>query len=228
VRIERDPANATITYRRTEETAQRNVAENQLRLPEGTYVFSGRAVGYTPRSVNVTVRAEEMVTADLRLPAVVTKKETPVDPMEKYWVKGVWSPPEDGWYIHKGEGFLAAAHSGPASILFSALLPESGVFNRHKLVWAVNYIDDRNYVRYELTDKEMTIRSLKDGHGAKTPVKMVKAGTTYTIRLDWRAGSISVSVNGEAMGELKGEFEGGKFGFLGNKEVRMSNFRLEP
>lgn len=49
------------------------------------------------------------------------------------------------------------------------------------------------------------------------------------IRLVWSGGPIRIraKINGATIEEIKGEFQGGKFGFLGNKEVRMRNFRLE-
>jgi hypothetical protein len=58
-------------------------------------------------------------------------------------------------------------------------------------------------------------------------LKVVKAGETLSIRLEWRAESITVMRNGEVVQSLKGRFQAGRFGFLGNKEARVSNFRLE-
>jgi serine/threonine-protein kinase len=179
----------------------------------------------------VAVRADDAVTAEYRLPPVGTKIEKPVDPMEKYWAKGVWSPPDPNrWYVHRGEAFLGAAHMGPAIIEFAAILSESGVFKGHKLIWAANYTDNRNYVKFELTEKDLTFTSIKDKDKRgtiKKPVKAVEAGAPYSIRLDWRANSITVSINGNIILEKAGDFQGGQFGFLGNKEVTMANFMLE-
>jgi hypothetical protein len=113
-------------------------------------------------------------------------------------------------------------------IQFAAMLPESGILKSHKLVWAANYIDNHNYVRFELTETELTIKPMKDKKDAlKAPVKVVQPGEPCSIRLDWRANSITISVNGKMILETPGNFQGGQFGFLGNKEIRMGNFRLE-
>jgi hypothetical protein len=100
--------------------------------------------------------------------------------------------------------------------------------SKHKLVWATNYVDTRNYLRYELNDKNLTIRTFKNGKGGKSTSKAVKQAGNYGIRLEWLPDSITVKINGDTIQEIKGEFQGGKFGFLQNKEVKMLNFRLEP
>jgi serine/threonine-protein kinase len=229
VRVQRDPSTSVVYYRRIDETAARLVTDNQLSLPEGTYVFSAAATGYAPVSANVVVRAEDSITPDLRLSAISRQPPPPAtDTMAQFWEKGSWTQPQPhSWYVHLGEAFIGVNHNGPAIIEFSAMLEESGFLKNHKLIWATNWVDNRNYLKYELTAKELTITSVKDGKNAKLPVKPVKLAETYSIRLEWRTDSITVKINGETIQGPKGEYQAGRFGFLGNKEVRMSNFRLE-
>jgi hypothetical protein len=99
------------------------------------------------------------------------------------------------------------------------------------LVWVANYIDNRNYVKFELTEKELNItpffKDKKDKKDTiKGPVNVAQPGAPYSIRIDWLANSITVSVNGMMVREIAGDFQGGQFGFLGNKEVKMANFMV--
>jgi hypothetical protein len=147
--------------------------------------------------------------------------------MGSSWEKGLWTQSQD-WYVHKGDSFIGVTRPGPATIEFVAALSDSGILGTgHKLVWATSYLNNRNYVRYELSDKNLTITTFKDGRGVKSTPKSVKPVAKYAIRLEWRPDSIMVNINGETIAEVKGEFQGGRFGFLQNKEVRMQNFRLE-
>jgi len=225
VSIQREPASSVVTYRRTNDTVEKTAAENQLTLPEGTYLFTATAPGHLSNSLTVVVRAEETAPADLRLSAVA--QPVPSDPMGSSWEKGLWTQSQD-WYVHKGDSFIGVTRPGPATIEFVAALSDSGILGTgHKLVWATSYLNNRNYVRYELSDKNLTITTFKDGRGVKSTPKSVKPVAKYAIRLEWRPDSIMVNINGETIAEVKGEFQGGRFGFLQNKEVRMQNFRLE-
>ena len=82
-------------------------------------------------------------------------------------------------------------------------------------------------MRYELTEKNLTISMVREGKGDKMPSKPVKPAANYVIHLECRPDVLRVRINGEDLEELKGEFRSCKFGFLGNKEVRIQNFRLE-
>jgi hypothetical protein len=232
VRIQRDPTNSVVTYRRTDESAERTLGQNQLSLPEGAYLFTAKAPDYLPLSMNVIVRADEVVPVDLRLTPIRRQDTTAttVNSME-FWPKGTWEQPQArDWYVHRGEAFLGITRSGPATIEFDAPLSESGVLGTgHRLVWATNYVDARNYIKYELNAKNLTVATIKDGKpvkDGKVP-KPVKTAASYKIQLKWRADSITVKINEETIEEIRGDIQGGKFGFLQNKEVRMLNFRLE-
>jgi hypothetical protein len=229
VRIRRDPADSVVTYRRTDETAEKT-AGNQLTLPEGTYLFTAKVPDYVSQTVNVVVRADEVAPVDLSLTSIPKQRAAAaVNPMEAFWPKGVWEQPQArNWFEHRGEAFLGITRSGPGTVEFDAPLSESGVLGTgRRLVWATNYVDARNYTRYELNGRNLTITTLKDGKAAKSPPKAVKPAGTYPIRLEWRADSITVKINDETVDEIKGQFQGGKFGFLQNKEVRMQNFRWD-
>jgi serine/threonine-protein kinase len=231
VRIQRDPIHSVVTYRRTDESAEKTAGQNQLSLPEGAYVFTAKAPDYLPLTSNVVVRADEVVPVDLRLmPIRKQDGAPPVNPMETLWPKGAWEQPQTrDWFEHRGEAFLGVTRSGPGTITFDAPLSESGVFGTgRKLVWATNYVDARNYTRYELNGKNLTITTIKEGRSTKSSPKAVKPAASYSVRLEWQADSITVKINGATIEEINGEFQAGKFGFLQNKEVRMLNFRLEP
>jgi hypothetical protein len=179
------------------------------------------------------VRADETALADLSLTTLPRQRAADpapaVNPIEAFWPKGAWEQPQArDWFEHKGEAFLGITRSGPGTIEFDAPLSESGVLGTgRRLVWATNYVDARNYTRYELNGKNLTITTTKDGKAIKSAPKAVKPAASYPIRLEWRADSITVKIDGATIDEIKGEFQGGKFGFLQNKEVRMQNFRWE-
>jgi eukaryotic-like serine/threonine-protein kinase len=234
VQIQKDPADAAVSYRKKGETAEQTTVESSLSLPEGDYEFTARSPNYQPRTVPVQVRAEEAAQADLRLVAMTRTPAAAIssNPMEAFWPKGLWELPDPrGWYIHRGDVFIGATRSGPALIGFDALLTEGGGLVRsHKLVWASSYRDAQNYVRYELNEKNLSVKVI-GGKKENLPAKPVEKSLTYRVLIDWRSDSITVRIGGETAAEIKGspgEFSDGKFGFLGNKDVQIQNFRIEP
>ena len=230
VQIQKDPSDAVISYRKVGDTAELPVPGTVLNLPEGNYEFIARANGYAPGGFRVPVRADETINVDFKLTANVKTPVAPTNPMESLWSKGAWDLDSQGWYIHQGDGFLGVARPGPAVIQFDALLTESGGFVKsHKIIWATNYRSPQDYLRFELSDKNLTIKrigDLKENH----PQKPVAKSAYYRVQIDWRSDSITVRVGGTVIDEIKGapgEYSEGKFGFLGNKEVQIQNFRLQ-
>jgi len=182
----------------------------------------------------VQIRSDETTTVELKLAAGAAKAPVVVaasNPMEAFWPKGQWELPDPrGWFIHRGDAFLGLTRSGPAVIEFDALLTESGgLVKSHKLVWATNYRSPQDYLRFELNEKNLSIKrvgDLKENH----PQKAVPKSLFYRVRLEWRSDSITVNIGGTAIDEIKGapgEYSEGKFGFLGNKEIQIQNFRVE-
>ncbi|HUA20137.1 MAG TPA: protein kinase [Bryobacteraceae bacterium] len=231
VQIQKDPADAVITYRKVGDAAELPVPGTVLNLPEGTYEFIARANGYSPGGFRVPVRAEETTNVDFKLTALARTPVVPTNSMEALWPKGAWTLPDpNGWYIHRGDGFLGVTRPGPAVIQFDALLSESGGFVKsHKIIWATNYNGPQDYLRFELSDKNLTIKrigEIKENH----PQKTVPKSETYRIQIDWRSDSIAVRIGGTVIDEIKGapgEYSQGRFGFLGNKDVQIQNFRLQ-
>ena len=100
----------------------------------------------------------------------------------------------------------------------------------HKLIWATNYRGPQDYLRYELTEKNLSIKTIGSKKENRPPKVVPKNLSYYRILLEWRSDSIAVKVDDKTIDEIKGspgEFSEGKFGFLGNKEVQIQNFHIE-
>jgi hypothetical protein len=232
VQISKDPPDATITYRKVGDAAEQQTAETSLSLPEGEYEMSAKAPSYGTRTARIQVKSEENTAVEFRL-APATKGSLAVTPIMDAWPKGEWALPEllRGWYMHRGEAFTGITRSGPAIIGFDALLTESGGLVRsHKLIWATNYRGPQDYLRYELTEKNLSIKTIGSKKENRPPKVVPKNLSYYRILLEWRSDSIAVKVDDKTIDEIKGspgEFSEGKFGFLGNKEVQIQNFHIE-
>ena len=67
IRLARNPASATITYRRGDETESHEARGNQIDLPPGSYVFSASAPGFTESTSRIQLAAGESRDLDFTL-----------------------------------------------------------------------------------------------------------------------------------------------------------------
>jgi hypothetical protein len=229
VNLKRFPLESVITYAKVGDPNWRTVNAGQLTLPEGDYEFSATAgPEYVTSKKTIAVKAGEEVSLDLTL----SRAAPAGDPMDRLWGAGVWhleSP--NGWYLlRKGDTFLD--RSGSADIHFQALLSEGGFIRKRRLTWVTNFVQGGdNQIRYELTENHITVTVTKNGQDTKVLSAPVTKKTDYAVDLECRSERILVKIGGVTAGVVQQtgllRVNPGKFGFVGNKEVRVANFRWE-
>ncbi len=150
LRIEATPAppETRLTLRREGEAADRPVGETMMQLPEGTYRVTGSANGYQAGSATARVTAGRTATATLALRRVEAPKpvvKLPVLTLADWEKTGGWTR----------EGPLLVRRGG--NVVVAPLAPMAGSYNftillqrGSRLEWLLNYVDDRNYVQYQL------------------------------------------------------------------------------
>jgi len=225
VTILKNVPGAVVSYTKAGENTNSQVNANSLDLPEGNYVFTATAPRYLDAEAQVAVSAGEQSSVDLKLAPVPVIE---IHGIEAAWGKKFVQPAPGDWYIHKGDGFVGLSRSTPGMIEFTAPLIKSGTFGHEKLIWATNFRDTNNYVRYELDHKELKITKVSGIERTSIATLSVAHAAIYTVKLDCLPDTITISVNGAGAKRLP--LDGSSdvrdiFGFLGNREVRLFDFK---
>jgi hypothetical protein len=237
VRISRNPAEASITYRRQDESQNHDLRGGQVELPPGSYVFTARAPGYTDRTQPVQLAAGETRTLELTLnkAAPVVRNGTMAD----FEDPAAWKQ-EDNVFVHRGEAFLPYRLAPKGVFQFTVqLIKGGGVFRAGRIRWRLNYIDPRNYAQFEIDKKNFSARDIVKGKNterAKTQHDM-KDAKSFTIQIEvtpehivhrLRTGDSWVTLDSWA--QLGRDFTQGKFGFWiqGGDELGITDFSFTP
>ncbi len=229
VNLKRFPPESVITYMKVGEQNPQTVNTGQLTLPAGEYEFSANAgPDYVTSKKNVAVKPGEEGSLDLTLSRVSLTG----DPMDRLWGSGVWhleSP--NGWYLlRRADAFLG--RNGPADVQFQALLSEGGFARKRRLIWVTNFVEGGSgEIRYDLTENRITVTVDKHGQRIKVLSAPVTKETDYSVHLECRPDHIVVKIGGDTVGVVPQDalagLSAGKFGFVGNKEVRVVNFHWD-
>jgi hypothetical protein len=243
IRLTRNPAGATVTYRRADETATHEVTNNQLDLPAGNYVFLAKAPGYADRTERVQVAAGETHSLELAL----ARERIPVAAAPAAVAGGIgdfedpsaWKKEGELW-VHRGGGFIPYKLPSKGVFEFTVELLKGGsVFRGGRIRWAVQYLDAKNYLLFELDKKNFWAEVVEKGkklERAKTQHDLEKQ-KAFTIQIDSSAEHLITKVrNGEewlvldSFSEPGRDFTKGKFAFLiqGNDEIGVSDFKFTP
>jgi hypothetical protein len=241
IRLTRNPAAATITYRRGDETESHDARGNQLELPPGSYVFSARAPGFTESTQRVQLAAGENREVDFTL-----VRERPAAPppvvargMEEFEDAQSWKKDGDNW-IHKGGGFVPFKLPAKGVFTFTVqLLKGGGAFRAGQIRWCFQYLDARNYLLYELDRKNFWAGVIDKGkrmERVKAPHNLANQ-KAFTIQIEVSPDRLvqKARVGDEwqvldTFAEPGRDFTQGKFGFLiqGNDEIAISDFKFLP
>ena len=243
IRLTRNPASATVTYRRGDEAESHEASGNQIELPPGSYTFSAIAPGFTESTARVQLAAGENREVDFTL-----ARERPVPAPPPVVVERGMADFEDaqGWkrdggnWVHKGGGFVLYKLPSKGVFTFTVqLLKGGGVFRAGAIRWCVQYLDAKNYLLTEMDRKNFWTGVIKKGE----KLERVKAPTNlgnqkaFTIRIEVTPDRLvqSVLVGNEwkvldTFAEPGRDFTQGKFGFLiqGNDEIAISDFKFLP
>jgi len=192
-----------------------------LNLAPGTYTLTARTAERFTRSSTLEVVAGQPRTLDLSLaPTGMSKWDEP----------GAWKHEGDSFIRKGGDFVLYGVTPASGTFLFSAM-PAKG----HLLHWVLNYSDPKNYVLFQMDDKNFYRTVIR--HGEKTDeiivphkgdkksfrtlqirvspaeiVHQIKDGNSWTVLDRWTQPGVNLSL--------------GKFGFYlpGADEVALSSF----
>jgi hypothetical protein len=241
VRLARNPASVTITYRRGDETESHEARGNQIELPPGSYVFSARAPGFTESTSRIQLAAGESRDLDFTL-----ARERPAAPppvvasgMAEFEDAQSWTRDGDNW-VHKGGGFVP--YKLPAKGVFTftvQLLKGGGAFRAGQIRWCFQYLDAKNYLLYEIDRKNFWAGVIEKGKRLERVKAPHNLGNqkAFTIQVEVTPDRLvqKARVGDEwkvldTFAEPGRDFTQGKFGFLiqGNDEIAISDFKFLP
>ncbi len=242
IRIARNPAAATVTYRRAEETESREVKGNQIDLPAGNYVFSATATGFTESTVRVQLAGGETRPLEFNLvrerPVVPAAKPAVVSSgMADFENPQAWRKEGNAW-VRRGGGFVPFRLPPKGVFTFTVeLLKGGGIFRSGQIRWCVQYLDPRNYLLFEMDRKNFAASVVEKGRKAeriKTRHDFEKQ-KAFTFQIDIAPDRLVHRVRAgdqwtvlDTFSEPGRDFTQGKFGFLiqGNDEIAISDFRF--
>ncbi len=243
LKLARTPADAAVVYRRADETQNHELSANQVDLPPGNYVITGRAQGYTERTERVQVAAGETHSLDLALARVVVAALPPapkIGGMADFEDPSAWRKQGDLW-THKGGGFIPYKPHPNGVITFTVQLLRGGnLFRGGRIRWVLQYVDAKNYDVFELDRKNLWSKVIIDGktfERGKYEHNLSDKDKFYTLQIEVAPEHLTHRVmNGGAWmpldtwAETGRDFTQGKFGFLvqGSDEIGITDFQFVP
>lgn len=243
VRLTRTPADASVVYRRADETQNRDLRGNQVDLPPGSYVFTAKAPGYTDRTERLQVAAGETHPLELALAKVVVAAPPPAPKlfgMADFDDPNAWSKQGDLW-THKGGGVIPFKLPANGTFTFTIRLLRGGsLFRGGRIRWAVQYTDAKNYDLFELDRKTLSSKVIEAGKTydrGKFDHGLNDKEMAYTVQVDVAPGQLVHRLqNGDnwlvldTWKEPGRKFTDGKFAFLiqGSDEIGLSDFKFVP
>jgi hypothetical protein len=242
VRLVRIPADASVVYRRADETQSHDLRGNQLDLPPGSYVFTARAPGYAEKTEKLQVNAGATQPLELALGkiAVAPPPAPKLFGMGDFEDPNAWSKQGDLW-SHKGGGVIPYKLPTNGTFTFTVRLLRGGsLFRGGRIRWAVQYTDSKNYDLFELDRKVLSSKVIEGGKTydrGKFEHGLNDKDMLYTIQIDVSPGQLVHRLqNGEnwvvldTWKEPGRKFNEGKFAFLvqGNDEIGLSDFKFTP
>jgi serine/threonine-protein kinase len=240
LRFEINPAglDAHIRIRRDGDAQDREVTGPGVTVPEGHYTVTVSAPQYVTAATAVQVTAGGTVTATVPLRHVEVPKapvETPAGPtfgLDDWMKTGGWVH-QANMIVHRGGDFvLAPPDIAQGTVRFTV----DSVKGRH-VEWVVGFRDAKNYLLYQLDDKNITRYELKNGskseqvkapHGLdkRAPIGIIVNIAPPLVTLSvWRGQWIELD-----KWNLPGSDVSGKFGFRipGSDEIGLQDFRISP
>jgi hypothetical protein len=241
IRLTRNPASATITYHRNDETEAHEATANQIELPPGAYAFAATAPGFTPSVARIQLAAGENRELDFTMAR--EKPAAPPPPMPKGMTEFVdaqsWTRDGESW-VHKGGGFVAYKLPPRGVFTFTVqLLKGGGVFRSGAIRWCVEYQDAKNYLLTEMDRKNFWSGVIKNGERFERVKAPHNLGNqkAFTLQIDISPDRLvqSVLVGNQwkvldTFSEPGRDYTQGRFGFLipGNDEIAISDFKFLP
>jgi hypothetical protein len=239
IKLTRTPPEAIITYRRGDESQVHELKANQLDLPAGSYLFFAKAPGYVDKIERLQVAGGETRTLEVTLAKEHVVAVSKAGGIEDFEEPGAWKKDGELW-VHRGGGFVPYKLGPKGVYTFTVELLHGGnVFKGGRIRWAVEYVDSKNYLLYELDKKTFWAEVIEKGkklERAKTE-HGVPNQKAFTIQIEVTPDHVVHRVkNGndwlvlDSFAEPGRNPTAGKFGFLiqGNDEIGISDFTFQP
>jgi hypothetical protein len=232
--LEVSPSSAKVKYQRIGEAAWHEAASNELVLEIGSYLIAASAPEYADKTESVTVEPGPAKTAPFTLQKVIPKPPPPEASMDaKDWSKP-WSK-AGGWFARSGGDFVLYNTTPAIGVFHFTAQPKKSFLGGGKARWVLNYLDDRNYILFEL-DKNYSRGVFRDGKRIGRPVKknIGAAADYFNIELAVTPKRIAVKLLlGDKSSDVLDEWEPsdadltkGHFGFYlpGETQMLLANF----
>jgi tetratricopeptide (TPR) repeat protein len=226
-----------IRIRRDGETQDHEVAGPSATVPEGHYTVSVSAPQYSPATAAIQVPAGGTAVAALTLKKAEPKAPAKATPTLAFgledWLKTPGWSPQDGMLVHKGgDWVMATPDIAQGTIRFTVV----SIKGRH-VEWVVADRDEKNFIHYELDDKNVTRYEVRNGaklgqikvaHGLdkKKPMGIGLALTPQSVVMSvFRGGWVDID-----KWDVEGSSAHGRFGFRipGSDEIGLQDFQIVP
>jgi hypothetical protein len=226
-----------IRIRRDGEAQDHDVTGPSVTVAEGHYLVSVSAPQYAPATAPVQVTAGGTAVAAITLRHVEVKAPAKTAPTLVFgledWLKIPGWSAQNGMLVHKGgDWVMATPDISQGTIRFTVV----SIKGRH-VEWGVACRDEKNFIHYELDDKNLTRYEVRNGnklgqikvaHGLdkKKPMGVSLAVTPQSV-------VVSVSRGGWLdldKWDIAGESVHGRFGFRipGSDEIGLQDFQIVP
>jgi serine/threonine protein kinase len=172
LKIEISPAgiDARLRIRHEGESQDHDVTGNSQVLAEGTYTVTGSAPQYQNAAVTVHVTANAVATARIDFkkadaPAAKSAANTPPAASAfgmDDWIKAGGWVRQDRMIVHQGGDYVVAPPIlSQGSVRFSAV-----ILKGKRLEWVLAFRDNKNYLFFQLDDKNLTRYEISNGNKA--------------------------------------------------------------
>ena len=228
---------AHVRIKRDGDAQERDVTGTSVSVPEGHYVVSISAPQYAPTSTSVQVPAGGSVVAAVTLRHLEAKAAPKTSSSLTFgledWLKTPGWSTQNGMITHKGgDWIMAPPDISQGTIRFTVV----SLKGRH-VEWAAASRDEKNFVHYELDDKNLTRYEVRAGN-KMTQIKVphgLDKKKPMGISLTVTPRSIVMSVQHGGWVDLDKWDSGvetvhGRFGFRipGSDEIGLQDFSIQP
>ena len=239
LRFEINPAgvDAHVRIRKDGEAQDREVTGSSVTVLEGHYTVSVSAPQYVSTATAVQVNAGGAATATITLrhvdatPKAPPKAAAPTFGLDDWLKAGGWTQQANMITRKGGDYVLAAPDIVQGTVRFTLV----SLKGRH-VEWVAGYRDEKNYLLYELDDKNLTRYEVRNGsktgqvklpHGLdkKKPMGISLAIAPQSVVLSVLRGDWSELDKWDVPGTAHGRFG---FHLAGGDEIGLQDFRVTP